>query len=303
MRFGTAAASSLAAVLVLSTAVCSGSDGGGTTDPPTTGTVSGQVTAAGAGVAGATLTLSQGANNRTATSSGTGAYSFAAVAAGSWTLGITAPAGFTLAAGQAASVPVTVSGGQTTTANFALTSTVSSIRATVTASGQPRSGVTINLYDAGAAATRATQATSATGVAVFTALPPAGYDVEVVPPGGFQLAAGESAKKLVTTTGGAEAAVGFVLAPTPGAQVVEVELTGTSFAPADITVAVGTTVRWIYRSGGPHTVTPDGHTVWSEASLTTSGQTFEHTFTSTGVFNYYCDPHRGAGMTGVVRVQ
>ena len=77
----------------------------------------------------------------------------------------------------------------------------------------------------------------------------------------------------------------------------EVELTGTSFLPADITVAVGTTVRWIYRSGGPHTVTPDGHTRWNEVSLTTAGQTFEHTFTTAGVFNYYCSPHRAAGIT------
>lgn len=303
MRFGTSAASCLAAILALSTAACSGSDGGGTTDPPTTGTVSGQVTAGGAGVPGATLTLSQGTNNRTATSSGAGAYSFAAVAAGSWTVGITAPAGFALAAGQAASVPVTVTGGQTATANFALASTLSSIRATVTASGQPRSNVTVNLYNADAATTRATQATNATGAAVFTALPAAGYDVEVVPPGGFQLAAGETAKKRVTTTAGAEASVGFTLAPIPGAQVVEVDLTGTSFVPADITIAVGTTVRWIYRSGGPHTVTPDGHTRWNEVSLTTAGQTFEHTFTTAGVFNYYCSPHRAAGMTGVVRVQ
>ena len=212
MRFGTSAASCFVTILALATAACSGSDGGGTTDPPVTGTVSGQVTAAGAGVPGATLTLSQGASSRTAASSGAGAYSFAAVAAGSWTLGITAPAGFALAAGQAASVPVTVTAGQTATANFTLTQT-------------------------------------------------------------------------------------------PGTQVVEVELSGASFAPADVTVAVGTTVRWIYRSGGPHTVTPDGHTLWSEATLTTNGQTFEHTFTGTGVFDYYCDPHRGAGMTGVVRVQ
>ena len=301
MRFGTSAAG-FAAILGLGMAACSGG-GGGTTDPPATGTVSGQVTASGTGVPGATLTLSQGASSRTATSSAAGAYSFAAVAAGSWTVGITAPAGFALAAGQAASVPVTVTGGQTVTANFVLASTLSSIRATVTASGQGRSNVTVNLYDADAATTRATETTNTSGVAVFGALPAAGYDVEVVPPGGFQLAAGETAKKRVTTTTGAEASVGFTLAPVPGAEIREVELSGTSFVPADITVAVGTTVRWIYRSGGPHTVTPDGHTRWTEATLTSPGQTFEHTFTTAGVFNYYCSPHRAGGMTGVVRVQ
>ncbi|MBR9990702.1 MAG: carboxypeptidase regulatory-like domain-containing protein [Gemmatimonadetes bacterium] len=283
-------------------AACSGGSGG-TSEPTLTGTVAGQVTASGAGVPGATLTLSQGGTSRTATSSAAGAYSFAAVAAGAWTVAIAAPAGFGLATGQAASVPVTVTGGATATANFALASTLSSIRASVTAASQPRSNVTVRLYDAGATTARATQTTNASGVATFAALTPAAFDVEVVVPSGFELASGEVARKQVTTTAGAEAAVAFALESTSSGNVVEVELNGTSFQPSAVTVAVGTTVRWIYRSGGPHTVTPDGHTTWSEADLNTEGQTFEHTFAATGTYAYYCSPHRGAGMTGVITVQ
>src|SRR5690606_4714467 len=129
------------------------------------------------------------------------------------------------------------------------------------------------------------------------------YDVEVTVPAGFELGAGEEARKRVTTTSGAVATVGFELEPIPGAQGVEVELIGSSFSPSNVTIPAGATVRWIYRSGGPHTVTPDGHATWTSATLTTAGQTFEHTFTAAGSFAYYCDPHRSIGMTGVVTVQ
>ncbi|HEX2168241.1 MAG TPA: SdrD B-like domain-containing protein [Longimicrobiales bacterium] len=294
-----------AVALILAIGSCSGDGdgGGGTTQPPETGTVSGEVTAAGAGVAGATMTLSQGSTTRTTTSASSGAYSFSSVEAGSWSVAIGVPAGFALAAGQAASVPVTVTGGQTATADFALMSTLSSIRATVNVGDEPRSDVTLRLFDAGGNSARATQSTNASGVSIFTALAAAAYDVEVVPPTGLELEEGETARKRVTTTAGAEASVGFALAEVPSAGVVEVELSGISFQPSDVTISPGTTVRWIYRSGGPHTVTPDGHSTWTSATLTAPDQTFEHTFTTAGTFAYYCSPHRGAGMTGVIRVQ
>lgn len=210
---GSPLAHSRAALLILALALpvasCSGGD---STEPSLNGTVSGQVSASGTAVSGATLTLSQGTTSRTATSSTAGAYSFSAVPAGSWTLGLTVPEGFELASGQTASVPVTVTGGQTTTVDFALT----------------------------------------------------------------------------TPTGG---------------PVVDIELVGMTFDPATVTIEVGTTVQWINVSGGPHTVTPDGHAAWTAASLTTPGQTFSHTFTTAGTFAYYCDPHRSVGMTGVITVQ
>jgi plastocyanin len=299
--WGVRTATGLLAGLVL-LAGC-GNGGGGTSEPPATGTVSGQVTAAGSGVAGATLTLTQGGTTRTAASSATGGYTFTAVTAGSWTVGITPPAGFALAGGQAASVPLTVAGGATATANFALVSTLSSIRASVSANGQPRENVTLRLFDAGATTARATQLTNASGVTLFVSLAPGSFDVEVVVPSGFELASGEVARKGVTTTAGAEAAIAFALEAEDAGDIVVIELDGVSFQPADVTIDAGTTVRWIYRSGGPHTVTPDGHSAWTEVDLTTPNQTFEHTFSSTGTYDYYCSPHRTAGMTGVIRVQ
>ena len=52
-----------------------------------------------------------------------------------------------------------------------------------------------------------------------------------------------------------------------------------------------------------HTVTPDGHTEWARWETTSTGQSFEHTFNTPGTYDYYCEPHRGMGMTGSITVQ
>jgi plastocyanin len=291
-------AASLILALITAVAACSGGDGGGTTEPPVNGTVSGQVSVSGAGVQGATLTLTQGATTRTATSSAAGAYSFSAVPAGSWTVAITVPAGFALATGQAASVPVTVTGGQTSTVNFALAA--GTVSGEVSASGDGVQGATLTLSQG---ATSRTATSSAAGAYSFSAVPAGAWTVEITVPTGFELATGQAESVPVTVTAGQTATANFELTALPGAQVREVELIGMSFVPATVTIAAGTTVRWINRSGGPHTVTPDGHTEWTSVNMTTANQTFEHTFDTAGTYAYYCDPHRTGGMTGVITVQ
>jgi len=98
------------------------------------------------------------------------------------------------------------------------------------------------------------------------------------------------------------AACGGDSATDEGGDVRVVNIAGITFSPADLTVAVGTTVRWVNGTGAVHTVTPDGHTQWNDATLQAGGQ-FEHTFSTAGTFAYYCTPHRSLGMTGVIRVQ
>lgn len=93
-----------------------GGGGGGPTGP-TTGTVTGSVTSGGAGVAGATVSLTGGG---TQTTNASGAYSFTSVATGSRTLTLAAPSGFELDAGQTAAKTVTVSAGQTVRVDWAL---------------------------------------------------------------------------------------------------------------------------------------------------------------------------------------
>ena len=184
------------------------------------------------------------------------------------------------------------------------TVTTGSIQAAVTADGAARGGVSVRLLEAATGQTRATQATGSSGTTVFSNLPAASYDVQVTPPTGFALATGESGSKRVTVSANNQSTVSFALASTGGGGNVRViNIAGLSFSPADVTVARGTTVRWENPSSLLHTVTPDGHTEWQSATLATAGSSFSHTFNTAGVYTYYCEPHQGSGMTGVIRVQ
>jgi plastocyanin len=81
-----------------------------------------------------------------------------------------------------------------------------------------------------------------------------------------------------------------------------------AFAPAHLVVPAGTTVHW--RNDGPyaHTVTSglsskaaDSPGVDFDAKLP-SGATFDFTFEEVGDHPYFCRPHEGMGMKGVVTV-
>jgi len=80
-----------------------------------------------------------------------------------------------------------------------------------------------------------------------------------------------------------------------------------AYAPADITVAKGTVVRWenfdsiehtVTSQTGPGTLIPSG--VFESGKLGL-GDVFEFRFEEVGVFHYFCLPH-GSSMQGVVRV-
>jgi plastocyanin len=146
--------------------------------------------------------------------------------------------------------------------------------------------------------------TNAGGEYAFTGLAAGGYSVSIAPPSGFELAAGQQSPRAVTLGAGQTQVVNWSLARTTGGNVQEIRLTASSFLPADVTIQAGTTVRWVVDVGA-HTVTPDNPTqagVWADRSLS-AGQSFQHTFTTAGEFNYHCVPHRAVGMVGVVRVQ
>lgn len=107
---------SLALVLALGAAAACGGDG-----PPTqsqTGTVSGKVSNGAVGLAGVSVSIAGGGS---ATTDAGGNFSISGVTAGVHSIGIVMPAGFiTASATESASQGVTVSAGQTATANFAL---------------------------------------------------------------------------------------------------------------------------------------------------------------------------------------
>jgi len=72
------------------------------------------------------------------------------------------------------------------------------------------------------------------------------------------------------------------------------------FAPADISVPVGTTVRWTNGGYSEHTTTSDTG-VWGSGTMNPGAQ-FSRTFSVPGTYLYHCVFHRSMGMVGRIVV-
>ena len=101
---------------------------------------------------------------------------------------------------------------------------------------------------------------------------------------------------IVTWGSGAQAATSTV---TMGS---DAEPNAFKFFPSEITIPVGSTVRWQNKSDIPHDATAQNGSFKSEQL--TKGGTFEFTFTAPGDFPYICtvSGHEEAGMKAVVKV-
>jgi plastocyanin len=84
------------------------------------------------------------------------------------------------------------------------------------------------------------------------------------------------------------------------------------FSPAVVWVEAGATVTWENASGS-HSATayhPNNDRPMRvptaaasfDSGVMSDGDSFEHTFEEPGVYNYYCSPHEGLGMVGLVVV-
>jgi len=80
----------------------------------------------------------------------------------------------------------------------------------------------------------------------------------------------------------------------------EVTIQNFAYAPPSLTIPVGTTVIWTNFDSAPHTVTSESGDELDSPVLST-GETFSHTFTTPGVFPYYCTIH--PSMRASVTVQ
>jgi halocyanin-like protein len=77
---------------------------------------------------------------------------------------------------------------------------------------------------------------------------------------------------------------------------------GLAFGPAAVRISTGTTITWEWTgNGGSHNVIAEDDT-FDSGELQVSGS-FEHTFESTGAYNYFCQPHKQSGMKGAVIVE
>jgi plastocyanin len=80
-----------------------------------------------------------------------------------------------------------------------------------------------------------------------------------------------------------------------------VEASNFAFDPADITIAVGDTVEWVWVNG-MHTTTSEvttGPDVW-DALLDASNTSFSIVITTEGEHPYHCTPHLTLGMVGTI---
>ena len=96
------------------------------------------------------------------------------------------------------------------------------------------------------------------------------------------------------------AVVATLLLPvaTARAEDTEVHIDNFVFAPAQLNVKVGTTVKWTNRDDIPHTVVCAGK--FRSKPMDTDG-TFSFTFTDAGEYKYFCSLH--PHMTGMVKVE
>ncbi len=91
------------------------------------------------------------------------------------------------------------------------------------------------------------------------------------------------------------------------AKTVEVKL-GTdagmlAFEPSTVNISTGDSVKFVNNKLAPHNAVFEGHDELSHPDLAFApGESWEETFSAAGTYNYYCEPHRGAGMVGKVVV-
>jgi len=90
-----------------------------------------------------------------------------------------------------------------------------------------------------------------------------------------------------------------VMAAPAGAEDTAVKIENFTFAPQRVTVKAGTTVTWINDDDIPHTVASS--TKAFKSKVLDSEDKFSFTFTTAGVYEYFCSLH--PHMTGTIVVE
>jgi plastocyanin len=91
----------------------------------------------------------------------------------------------------------------------------------------------------------------------------------------------------------------------------EVDLLGTdTFSPKTVTINVGDTVHWVWKSNDHSTTSVAVSAISWDSGVLNNGSTFDQTFNVAGTFNYYCKIHgfdngngTAGGMSGTIIVQ
>lgn len=87
-------------------------------------------------------------------------------------------------------------------------------------------------------------------------------------------------------------------APAEAVEQANVSISQMRFTSPTVTIKAGGTVTWTNSEGMPHTVTADNGSFGS--SQLGAGDTYSHTFSEPGTYNYYCALHPSMRATVVV---
>ena len=82
--------------------------------------------------------------------------------------------------------------------------------------------------------------------------------------------------------------------PTPAqtSSTVNIDISGFAFNPSLITIKAGDTIVWTNMDSAPHTVTSTSGKELESKTLD-KGDTYSHTFTQAGTYDYFCAIHHG----------
>ena len=83
----------------------------------------------------------------------------------------------------------------------------------------------------------------------------------------------------------------FAASRADAAEAREVDIDNYKFAPADLTVPVGTTVTWVNHDEEVHTVTADDNPKSFRSSGLDTDDKFSFTFSKPGTYSYFCSIH------------
>ena len=76
------------------------------------------------------------------------------------------------------------------------------------------------------------------------------------------------------------------------------------FEPSDVTINAGDTIHFVNDMLPPHNIIVEGRADLSRESLMFNpGESQDVVFADVGDYNFFCGPHQGAGMTGIVHVE
>ena len=79
-----------------------------------------------------------------------------------------------------------------------------------------------------------------------------------------------------------------------------ITISGFTFSPSEITINKGDSVTWTNNDPNAHTIVSDSGNELNSGTIS-HGQSYSHTFNSTGTFSYHCSIH--ASMKGSVIVK